>query len=943
MPGKPSAYDVFLSLSGTDRGAVEPIVKALRGLGLEVFYDMDGIDESEGITAAIQQALHGARALVAYYSAAYPMRYACQFELTSAMLAAESRGGPQGRIIVINPEEHEEHLRPAMIADLKFARYRHGTDKPQELARLIERQVRTLDGPLGDVDVALPRPRWFAERVMGKADFVGRYVEQWDLHSLLEAGRFPLTQEALRGPAVLLAGVGGSGKTALVAAYAWQFSAAHAGGVHWLSLAGATATDAPERYLAQVRIMAETLGLPTSGLSRAELFGAVAEILHRRPAPSLWVVDDVPSDLDPRELHRMLLPAGDAVRTVLIIDAADYTAGDLPMLRLTGLSAEDAARLLERYRTASGVAETAARDTLVRLLDGHAWALTQAGLHLRDRVGIRGYADLAADPGGHRDVWAEAAGRLRQSITDAGGAAEWIIAVASAGAPGHLPAGVVIHTMRSLARLHGHSGVEVERSLVDLGARMLLTRVEGSWRTPSMVLTATADSAPASAHPQEVREALAEAVLSHQPTNTREQQQLNELAERLAEAVPARLRARLLRMLAIDADRRGDASAAARSWLRLVDVATIGSAELVAAAAAAHHAGSHEDALRLAEGAVRDPDPVTAVRAQVVRAQAGLALGHLDEVKRWWRQLGAHSVPPAEQSRVSAARVQWLVASGRFAAASELLERTVRQLEGHREQDRPGVVDELSELRLQQAHIWLGTDRQRAARATAAEVYEDYARRDLPHHRLAIRARILFAEALLTPQFSELSALRTPRRDAVAQLQAQAEQFRTEYGPGNILTLAAAISHAQGQVATGAAEAALRTLPQAVKDLEAVVGPDHSLYLRAAFLMGQAYTQLGMHAESRHWCEVAYAGQLLLLGAAHPHTLYSQYQLAVELKFLGQGEAAEMFADVRRLARHSVGRTTDLAAMANIAVVLDKLPRPIWQLFDHSQHWRRRR
>jgi hypothetical protein len=126
----------------------------------------------------------------------------------------------------------------------EFARYRTppGGD-PGGLVDLIARRVRQVSGPLGAVAVDR-RPLWYSDRVPGKDNFVGRYREQWARFSLLHGYEFPLTQEVLRGPAMVLTGMYGIGKTSLAASYTWQFGAAHLGGVHWLSLAGSSADDA---------------------------------------------------------------------------------------------------------------------------------------------------------------------------------------------------------------------------------------------------------------------------------------------------------------------------------------------------------------------------------------------------------------------------------------------------------------------------------------------------------------------------------------------------------------------------------------------------------------------------------------------------------------------------------------------------------------------------
>jgi hypothetical protein len=82
------SYDVFVSYPRADRDAVQALAHALREAGLTVFIDDQEIDDFARITTTITQSLAASKALLAYYSAAYPTRRACQWVLTAAYLAA---------------------------------------------------------------------------------------------------------------------------------------------------------------------------------------------------------------------------------------------------------------------------------------------------------------------------------------------------------------------------------------------------------------------------------------------------------------------------------------------------------------------------------------------------------------------------------------------------------------------------------------------------------------------------------------------------------------------------------------------------------------------------------------------------------------------------------------------------------------------------------------
>lgn len=112
--------DVFLSFAGSDRDAARRLRDNLRRRGLRVWLD-ETLPVARGITAGIEKQLNASTIMLVLYSAAYPLRSACQFELTEAYLAGERDGDPLRRIMVINPEAFEDHLQPVQLADAKFS------------------------------------------------------------------------------------------------------------------------------------------------------------------------------------------------------------------------------------------------------------------------------------------------------------------------------------------------------------------------------------------------------------------------------------------------------------------------------------------------------------------------------------------------------------------------------------------------------------------------------------------------------------------------------------------------------------------------------------------------------------------------------------------------------------------------------------------------------
>src|SRR5450631_390211 len=120
-------YDIFLSHAWADGERPQRIAEALTNAGMWVWLDAAEINDFAGITRAVTEGLARSKALVAYYSKTYPLRRACQWELTAAFLAAQRDGDPRRRVLVINPEKKTPespdpaaHIHPIELRDEKF-------------------------------------------------------------------------------------------------------------------------------------------------------------------------------------------------------------------------------------------------------------------------------------------------------------------------------------------------------------------------------------------------------------------------------------------------------------------------------------------------------------------------------------------------------------------------------------------------------------------------------------------------------------------------------------------------------------------------------------------------------------------------------------------------------------------------------------------------------
>src|SRR5215470_15306029 len=199
---------VFLSYTWSNVAEVTRIERALRRRGIAVFRDVD-IGRFDRITSTLAAALDSAGLLLAFYSERYPTRYACQWELTRAFLAARRLGDPADRVLVVNPEADESHIAPVELTDAAYFSWGRDPDVGG-LVDLVARRVAAvgsvpLGGPASGVD--LPA------QVLRPQRFVGRYRELWAVHSALHGGLLPAVHKPYAHSAAVLKAPQGMGKS----------------------------------------------------------------------------------------------------------------------------------------------------------------------------------------------------------------------------------------------------------------------------------------------------------------------------------------------------------------------------------------------------------------------------------------------------------------------------------------------------------------------------------------------------------------------------------------------------------------------------------------------------------------------------------------------------------------------------------------------------------
>jgi hypothetical protein len=361
-------YDVFLSFTRTAPDAVagmERIAEALTARGLRVFSGAR-TDDFDGVSATVTTALATSKVVLA----AFPTRYAGQWELTAALLAAARFGDPRARVLVIDPGHGTGRPRPVELLDPP----REPADYLR-LASLVAARVAAVDRPLG----AARRPGGapLPPQVSNPRPFVGRYQQLWQVHSRLHATDLPRPDPQ---PAVMVTGLAGSGKTSLAARYAGLYRDAFPGGVFWIGPLGGPAARGDEtgvlaEYTSQLRnLAADRLGLDVSVVEPEKLRLMVADTLRANGKHTLWVIDDVPQELSGAVLDQLLIPTRSA-RTLLTSRIGAPRWEDRS-ITLGGLSQDDGLALFaEGAGAVPGMDERAAVLALVERCGGHPMVL----------------------------------------------------------------------------------------------------------------------------------------------------------------------------------------------------------------------------------------------------------------------------------------------------------------------------------------------------------------------------------------------------------------------------------------------------------------------------------------------------------------------------------------------------------------------------------------
>lgn len=311
-----SQAKIFISYRRSQRACIEPVVGALKAIGIDVFYDVDSIDPLADFPQRTAQGIAESHALLAWWSIDYSESDHCLNEFKLAWQHARRYSSDVGRRVwVLNPEAGGGHISAGELAASNFLMPPVAGSEAAWAQTLLPRLRALLpEGPLADERAMQPMPPMYG-MPFGNDNFTGRNPELMRIHSLMQPPRIGATK---RDVAVQTHGLGGIGKTELAIQYARQFDSAYPAGIHWLNLAGFEPEHYPEgsrfeaAQAAWTSALAKTFANTPKLLLDAEGKPLAPDALHGRltqhfgDGDYLWVLDNVPH-IQPESLRDAII------------------------------------------------------------------------------------------------------------------------------------------------------------------------------------------------------------------------------------------------------------------------------------------------------------------------------------------------------------------------------------------------------------------------------------------------------------------------------------------------------------------------------------------------------------------------------------------------------------------------------------------------------------
>lgn len=905
-------YDVFLSSTRRNPTGPSEIKNALEHRGLTVFRD-DRIEEFDGITDGIAEALAGSAVLLAYYSKEFPEQYACQWELTAAFLAGQREGDPLRRVLVVNPDAPQcDHIAPVELSDARFFGPISTTDDLDRLAALVRTKVDATVGPIGTL-----RSGTLLRTVDRKFGFTGRYPQMWAVHSHLHAPDFPMVHEPVSQGVAVVRGLPGMGKSSLVQQYAHLFQDAYPSGVVQTGpFDDARRESDPSQVLAQFNkelqeFARHRLGMRFGSISLTDLRLRVADQLTRAGDKLLVIVDDLPGSIDEEAFGQLLIPSP-LVRTVITTRTGAWSWHP-PTVVLGGLTVDEANNVLQARRPAGHGLNRVLVTELVDRCGGHPQILQSIARQMRNHRGV----PTAEAINGYF-------ARAGQSVTEAMSAdialvspeARRVLDIAAVLAPAPFPPSVVAGAL-------SWSMAETVVAFDELGDNGLARHSDQGWEVHAVVSDAVLKD---NALPALAVEA-ARTLLDLPDRDVHFVRHALTLANR--NAVPVQLRLRLLRTVASEYRAQGDTHAAGAIHDRIVELGVPTANDLIDAAEAWIGCGRYQDAVAAATRAIgQTSDEQLAYRGRLIGAQAlDCQWRFVDADALFWAtaEIPAPWSSAEQRFRTLLARAVAHRLRGEPKAGLEVLDPIRIELRAA----PPGPIrDEVApSVQLEYARLLQLTGRAREARTVADEVVAYYRNAGLETHSGHFEALGVKAEASLTLDLTELKAKPELWQWSQQQLAALLETHVRYFGGSNPLTLAAAVRADRALISLGKPEQALRAMATTEQDIVRHLGERDPLRQRLRFAMAQAHGQLREFSRESEILRDVLALQEATIGEHHPDTVETRLELGIALAMIGcRAEAIELVDRARHQIKKVLGSVVELNGKATAATCIVRLP-----------------